>query len=210
MREEDFKLGRAFLILNRYSCADCKEVQIASLSPEERDQYEKSLTPKEPMPVPKVEEKKDRFGSSSTRLKPLPPSVTAATPPPPPSRRPESNAPGVESTPAKTPAPEPSPPPVRSRTEPIPKPGSGLFPARKTPPPRPGRRPGQTSRPYGTGARKKGAPNVLLIGIIAVVVLLVIILVIVLSQQKGNPRTHSARAIAANPAKACSPAPVML
>jgi hypothetical protein len=45
LREEDFKEERAFEILNRYACADCKDEVIAGLSREERDRIVKPEAP---------------------------------------------------------------------------------------------------------------------------------------------------------------------
>lgn len=41
LREEDFTEDRAFEILNRYACADCREEVIAGLSPEEKQRFVK-------------------------------------------------------------------------------------------------------------------------------------------------------------------------
>jgi len=177
IREEDFKAGRAAMVLGRYACAECKDAIIASLSPAERDQYEKSTQPGL-IPVPPG---RDRPGSSSTKLKPVPGETSGVPAMATPSAAPVQS----ESQQMKRMPPSPAAAPVRSPTEPIPKqaPASPPPMSRKTPMPRPSRRPGQTSRPYAVASKKKGSSAGLFIGIGIFFVIGLIVAIILLSQK---------------------------
>jgi hypothetical protein len=185
LREEDFRLGRGFIILNRYSCADCKDAQIASLSAVEREQYEKAAAlPKETTPVPPPG--KEKAPSSSAKLRPVTSNVPIMNPP-----NADSSAKRAATKPDSSAAnPLPPPPAVepapRARTEPLPKADGGVN--KKTPSPGRLRRPGQTSRPYAVAGQKKGGlPPAAWIGILLLVVAAVVALVIILNQSgKGK------------------------
>lgn len=173
IREEDFRAGRAFIIMARYACAECKDAIVASLSPAEREQYDKSAAlPHGLTPIPGA---KERPGSSSTKLKPVAGETSGvpamATPAQSESQMMKKGTPGAG--------------PVRSPTEPIPRQPAGSPPpfSRRTPMPRPNRRPGQTSRPYAVTSKKKGAPAGLIIGIGILLVLGLIVAIVLLSRK---------------------------
>jgi hypothetical protein len=178
IREEDFRSGRAIIVLGRYACAECKESMLASLSPAEREQFEKSQALQQGMtPIPPG---KDRPGSSSTKLKP----VSGETSGVPAMATPASVQSESQQMKRMSPTPAPGAAP-KSPTEPIPKQAPASPPpiSRKTPMPRPPRRPGQTSRPYAVASKKKGSSAGLFIGIGILMVIGLIVAIILLSQK---------------------------